>query len=474
MKSVSINTVKAYIKSTVFTSLALFLVNMANAQVTIQPKPTPKFNRFAIGIRAAHLYDVKFKPNQILENGFIAEDMQGLKGNKTKFDMAFGIDASYFFTPLFSMDVAYEMGKMTGAGNIEYYTSDVSFLTLGANLNLKRAIRTKPYRLVPYLRASIANANYDVKRKFVEDDQTFNQVKDNCMQVGLGLGIRYHLTDNIHLNLMSEFVSIYSDAWDGYDYSSGNDHMVKTTLGLRYTFGKNKHVDRGLAWQDRRVDDLVAGNNNEVFNQALAAMSDSLRVMRDNINTLRNELNDRIARDNADTDKDGVLDRNDICPDTYGPTYNNGCPDTAKAKTANPAPVASTAAPKTTSSNVNLAQVRKMLLIEMNNIRFPAGKATLDDEALDILNRNAVVMKNNPEFKLIILGYTDGDGSNNLNMRLSRLRANAVANYLAKQGVPKDQLEVKAMGKANPVDLRNNERGKAANRRVEFNVETKH
>lgn len=470
---------KAYIKSTLFASLAMFSMNLANAQVTIQPKPTPKFNRFAIGVRASHLYDLKFKPNQILENGFIAEDMQGLKGNKTKFDMAFGLDVSYFFTPLFSMDVAYEMGKMTGAGNIEYYTSDVSFLTLGANLNLKRAIRTKPYRFVPYVRASIANANFDVKRKFVEDNQTFNQVKDNCMQVGLGLGLRYHITDNLHLNLMSEFVSIYSDAWDGYDYSSGNDHMVKTSLGLRYTLGKNKHVDRGLAWQDRRVDDLVAGNNNtEVFNQALAAMSDSLRVMRDNINTLRNELNDRIARDNADTDKDGVLDRNDICPDTYGPTYNNGCPDTAKAKAATPpanAGSVSSSAPRSGAgnSNVNLAQVRKMLLIEMNNIRFPAGKATLNDEALDILNRNAVVMKNNPEFKLIILGYTDGDGSNNLNMRLSRLRANAVANYLAKQGVPKDQLEIKAMGKANPIDLRTDERGKAANRRVEFNVEVK-
>ncbi len=43
---------------------------------------------------------------------------------------------------------------------------------------------------------------------------------------------------------------------------------------------------------------------------------------------------------------------------------------------------------------------------------------------------------------------------------------------MAKIGVPKNQLEMRAMGKANPIDKRKTNRAKANNRRVEFLVET--
>lgn len=476
---------------TIITIISLFLLNVSNVHGQVQTstpsKPSPKYNRLAVGVKASHLYDLKFKPNKTLDNGFIAEDMKGLNGSKTKLDLSFGIDVSYFFSPLFSLDASFDMGKMTGSGNVEYYESNVQFYTLGANINLKRSLRTEPYKLVPYFRVSIANARYDVERKFIEDNITYSSIKDNCLQVGFGGGIRYHLSHNLHLNLMTEFVTSYTDAWDGYDYADGNDHMIKTTLGLRYTFGRNNHVDKGLAWQDRRVDDLVAGTDQtEAINKTLQALSDSLRIMRESLATVKNELNDRMARENADLDRDGVLDRNDICPDVYGPTYNNGCPDTTKAK---PAPVAavavnpsapSTGKPTTAKSpqqgsgmgNIDLAQVKKMLLIELNTIKFPSGQATLDEQALDILHKTAVIMENNPNFKLIALGYTDTEGKDEVNMRLSKLRASAVVNYLAKIGVPKNQLEMRAMGKANPVDKRNTNKAKANNRRVEFLVET--
>ena len=469
--------------------ITLFLLEVSNSNGQVQtgstPKPSPKYNRLAVGVKASHLYDLKFKPNKVLDNGFIAEDMKGLNGSKTKLDLSFGIDVSYFFSPLFSLDASFDMGKMTGSGNVEYYESNVQFYTLGANIDLKRSLRTEPYKLVPYFRVSIANARYDVERKFIEDNITYSSIKDNCLQVGFGGGIRYHLSNNLHLNLMTEFVTSYTDAWDGYDYADGNDHMIKTTIGLRYTIGKNNHVDRGLAWQDRRVDDLVAGTDQTAtINKTLQALSDSLRIMRESLATVKNELNDRIARENADLDKDGVLDRNDICPDVYGPTYNNGCPDTTKVK---PAPVASSTSPSTPSTgkaspvkpqpgsgmgNVDLAQVKKMLLIELNTIKFPTGQATLDEQALDILHKTAVIMENNPNFKLIALGYTDAEGKDAVNMRLSKQRASAVVNYLAKIGVPKNQLEMRAMGKANPIDKRKTNRAKANNRRVEFLVET--
>lgn len=471
------------------TGLAAMIVSgILGVQVHAQNTTGVKFNRLSIGLHASHLYDVKFKPNQMQVNGFLGEDMQGLKGSKTKFDMSFGADVSYFFTPLFSMDASYAMGKMSGAGTKDYYTSTVSFLTLGANLSLKRAIRTTPYKLVPYLRASVGSGMYDAERKFIEDDVTFNSTKGSCLQVGLGAGIRYHISNNLHLNLMSEFVTNYTDDWDGYGYNSGNDNMVRTTLGLRYTFGKHPHVDRALAWQDNRVDKLTA-NNTDALAQSVKAMSDSLRLMNESMARMKQELSDKMAYDNADTDNDGVLNRNDRCPNEYGPTYMGGCPDTtSKSKVvAQIAPVMDGAkAPSTPTqavapsngggsnlSNIDLQQVRKMLKIEMSNITFPSGKATLSDDALAILNRNAQVLKDNPNFVLIITGYTDFEGSNPNNLRLSRLRASAVANYLAKQGVAKSQLVTKAMGKQNPLSRGTDAKDKAQNRRVEFEVQVK-
>jgi outer membrane protein OmpA-like peptidoglycan-associated protein len=468
--------------------VVMIVTCILGVQLHAQNTTGAKFNRLSIGLHASHLYDVKFKPNQMQVNGFLGEDMQGLKGSKTKFDMSFGADVSYFFTPLFSMDVSYAMGKMSGSGAKDYYVSDVSFLTLGANLALKRAIRTTPYKLVPYLRVSMGSGNYASERKFIEDDVTFNSTKGSCLQVGLGAGLRYHISHNLHLNLMSEFVTNYTDDWDGYGYNSGNDNMVRTTLGLRYTFGKNPHADRALAWQDNRVDKLTA-NNTDLLAQSIKAMSDSLRLMNESMARMKQELSEKMAYDNADNDNDGVLNRNDLCPNQYGPAYTGGCPDTTTKVKRTPEPsgmnkndvvmpinneqAPTTSIPAGTLSSLDLQQVRKMLLIEMSNINFPSGKASLSEEAKAILNRNAQVLKANSNFVVIITGYTDFEGSNQRNLKLSSLRANAVANYLIKQGVSKSQLVTKALGKKNPLNKGAHAKDKAQNRRVEFEVQVK-
>ena len=90
---------KAIIKHTPITwksiaAAGLLLLTLSSSQAQVQynttPKPAPKYNRLAVGVRASHLYDLKFKPNKILDNGFIAEDMKGLNGSKTKLDLSFG------------------------------------------------------------------------------------------------------------------------------------------------------------------------------------------------------------------------------------------------------------------------------------------------------------------------------------------------------------------------------------------------
>jgi OmpA-OmpF porin, OOP family len=52
--------------------------------------------------------------------------------------------------------------------------------------------------------------------------------------------------------------------------------------------------------------------------------------------------------------------------------------------------------------------------------------------------------------RIDVSGYTDLAGAQAYNLRLSQRRADAVAGYLAQQGVPKSAMDVKWFGKEHP------------------------
>lgn len=453
--------------------VATFLiVTFTNVYAQTNPQRA-KFNRWGLGLRLSHLYDVKFTAYDKLANGFSGEDVSGLNGSKTKFDLAFGVDVIYFVSPLISLDASYDMGKMTGANAIDYYESDVTFLSLGLNYDLKGRNQRTPNTWVPFLRASIGEGSYDTKRKFIEDDVTFHTEKGTALQVGLGAGIRYHMNDNWHLNLQSEFITTYTDAWDGYNYGSGKDHMVKTNLGIRYTFGKNKHQDRAVAWQ---FSNQNPADNSELINKLLLSMSDSLKNINNKVDQLQANNQSLQALLNKDTDEDGVPDIKDQCPSEKG-TLTNGCNEAVVKKDStnnNGKGNAPATAPATTSAIANSGDaqlIKNMILIEMNNIRFEKGKADLNSEAVDILNRTSVMLKRNANFKLVIFGHADQDGSDKVNYRISQKRAETVANYLTKKGIAANRIEQKPMGKKDLIDTATTAKAKANNRRVEFAIE---
>jgi outer membrane protein OmpA-like peptidoglycan-associated protein len=67
--------------------------------------------------------------------------------------------------------------------------------------------------------------------------------------------------------------------------------------------------------------------------------------------------------------------------------------------------------------------------------------------------------------KFIIEGHTDAQGDRQLNLDLSRRRAEAVADYLSSLGVERDRLEVRGYGPDRPLPGRSPK--DEANRRVE-------
>jgi flagellar motor protein MotB len=102
-------------------------------------------------------------------------------------------------------------------------------------------------------------------------------------------------------------------------------------------------------------------------------------------------------------------------------------------------------------------------------ITFDVNKADIKPESHGTLNDIATVLKENPAVKVKIIGHTDSDGDDALNLNLSKLRAESVKNELSsKFGVEASRMETEGAGESKPVASNDTPVNKAMNRRVEF------
>jgi outer membrane protein OmpA-like peptidoglycan-associated protein len=69
-----------------------------------------------------------------------------------------------------------------------------------------------------------------------------------------------------------------------------------------------------------------------------------------------------------------------------------------------------------------------------------------------------------------ISGYTDNVGTKSVNFKLSRARAQSVANYLIAKGIDPARIDVKGYGRKRPIASNKTSNGRDLNRRVEFSI----
>lgn len=227
----------------------------AQDNTLINPSPS---RVFGLSLESGHYYDIAFTSFDDLLNGASGEDMRGLNGPGTKFDVGFGFRASYYYTPLTSFDFSYDRAEVTGANQVETHVSKNEAFTLGANFNFKRSDHKEQYKVVPFARLAAGVLNFESQRLFVSDGIEFSSRIGATTHTETGFGFQIHFTDKLSVKAQSVLRIVYSDAWDGYDYSSGRDHMLKTTVGLEYAFGKGAHKNTEAAFRDSRVTALAA------------------------------------------------------------------------------------------------------------------------------------------------------------------------------------------------------------------------
>ncbi len=81
---------------------------------------------------------------------------------------------------------------------------------------------------------------------------------------------------------------------------------------------------------------------------------------------------------------------------------------------------------------------------------FDFDRYNLTPDARRVIEAAAAAFKTSGSARIDVSGYTDLAGTQAYNLRLSRRRADTVAAYLAKEGVPRNVMDVKWFGKENP------------------------
>lgn len=113
-------------------------------------------------------------------------------------------------------------------------------------------------------------------------------------------------------------------------------------------------------------------------------------------------------------------------------------------------------------------QTERGLLVTLGDVLFAFNKAELSAQAGPRLDKLAHFLKQFPDRKLLIEGYTDSVGSESYNQDLSERRAIAVRDALVQRGVDTSRIGARGYGKAHPVADNASPEGRAMNRRVEI------
>jgi outer membrane protein OmpA-like peptidoglycan-associated protein len=119
-----------------------------------------------------------------------------------------------------------------------------------------------------------------------------------------------------------------------------------------------------------------------------------------------------------------------------------------------------------------LAEVRQeargLVVTLPGSIYFEVNKSVIQPSMRSRLTEIARALATAEDSAILIEGHTDSDGSNEYNLELSRLRAEAVRSVLVGGGVPPDRVQTFGYGEKRPTASNASASGKAQNRRVEI------
>jgi OOP family OmpA-OmpF porin len=324
------------------------------------------------------------------------------------------------------------------------YAVDISANITLANINWKNH---KSF-MQPYLSVGGGSMNYATNQT-TQAGVTTRTDEFQQFFIPVGAGLKLNLAPGINFDLGYQVNFVQSDNFDGYNLGSNNDKFSYAHAGLEFSLGKRSKPQLAThnPVSSMRTEYLMS-------ERALQMQVDQQKAENERLRNDLNTTNSNLARLTVDTDGDGVLDISDKCPNTPrgAKVDGSGCP---------------LAAPVT---KVYVTEEDKRVVKDaINNLEFDLGKATIRAKSFPSLDRVASLLIDK-NFSLKLAGHTDDTGSDALNLKLSKDRAEAIKAYLVEKGANASRIEATGYGESQPIASNKTAQGRQQNRRVEFTL----
>ncbi len=308
-----------------------------------------------------------------------------------------GLGITRYFTPWINARAYVNYGNSKYMGDSAGLISkpvDLRALNIGAQAQFKLnngKFLKEDVLIAPYLAAGIAYWNFK--------NNNAPNTKTGVIGIPLSAGLSFNVHPRVNILAQTTYNLNFNDNAENYTYNTKKDNWLQYSVGVGFNFGKGS----------------------------------------DNTTTKK-----------KDSDKDGVADEIDRCPNTRkGAKVDEfGCEIVS------------------VDANTELKGIIK-------NVLFETSSDQLKEESKTELDKVVTILYKFPSSILIIEGHTDNTGTAALNLDLSNRRAESVKAYLVSKGIDAARLIAKGYGQSMPLVSNDTPEGRSLNRRVELILTTK-
>ncbi len=124
---------------------------------------------------------------------------------------------------------------------------------------------------------------------------------------------------------------------------------------------------------------------------------------------------------------------------------------------------------KMRGTGVSVTRKGNQIILNMpNNVTFNTNSSVIKPAGANTLSGVVLVLKEYDKTGIQVIGHTDNTGSDEINNRLSKERADNVASTLINQGIAANRIGIIGAGSKSPIADNSSATGRAENRRVEI------
>jgi OOP family OmpA-OmpF porin len=327
-------------------------------------------------------------------------------------------------------------------------------------------------RLVPFIAIGFGGIYYGKGFNYINSSYG-DDFEASQYTVDYGAGLKFFLTDDIALRADVRDIIPLNSTKGNPDYFHNN---LLVTLGINFAFGGEKKIVEAKV-EEPKVEEPPAPVAPAA--PAEVVVDSDKDGIPDNLDKCPNTpAGVSVDKDGCplDSDKDGVPDYLDKCPNTPAgvavdkdgcppdsdkdgvPDYLDKCPDTPAGAIVD--------------ENGCVHEKVSMTL----NVEFDTAKAVIKKKYHNELKKVADFIKAFPGTNAVIEGHTDNvDRFNNPenNIRLSQARADSVRQYLIDNfGIDASRITAVGYGPDKPIASNDTKEGRQKNRRVHAVIET--